>query len=80
MAGDSAANPADASANPPPPNSPDEDTRLVSGASEEQYSGSETPKISAAIALIILFGVSGVCQSRCSMILPSTDTNFDKLC
>ncbi|KAH9173980.1 hypothetical protein EDB89DRAFT_2152892 [Lactarius sanguifluus] len=41
-------------------NSPDEDTSVESGASEEQCSGLETPKISATIAIIVLFGVSGL--------------------
>ncbi len=59
----SATNPADASVGPSSPtaNSPDEYTSLESGASEEQYSGLETPKISAAIAIVTMFGVCGVC-------------------
>ncbi|KAH9022080.1 hypothetical protein EDB83DRAFT_2555693 [Lactarius deliciosus] len=64
VAGDSAANPlADAAANPSSPaaNSPDEDTSVESGgASEEQCSELEPPKISATIAIIIMFGVSGL--------------------
>ncbi|KAH8997877.1 hypothetical protein EDB86DRAFT_3102045, partial [Lactarius hatsudake] len=60
-AGNSAVNPADATINlsSPTANSPDEYSSLESGASEE-YSGSETPKISTAVAIICLFGACGL--------------------
>ncbi|KAI9430061.1 hypothetical protein H4582DRAFT_2104097 [Lactarius indigo] len=60
--GGSAVNSADATVNPPSPtaNSLDEHTSLESRASDEQYLGLETPKISTAIAVISLFGVCGL--------------------
>ncbi|KAH9059836.1 hypothetical protein EDB87DRAFT_1619747 [Lactarius vividus] len=68
---DSASNPAGTSINQSSPgaDSPDSDeaTFLESGTTEERYSRSETPMISATTAVIILFGVCGVCQSRCMM-------------